>query len=49
MWANLNSKMLEFLESVSLADLVKQHHAKQTSHVPAVAVLHDRRELRVNG
>ena len=49
LWANLNSKMLEFLESVSLADLVKQHHAKQTSHVPAVAVLHDRRELRVNG
>lgn len=53
LWSELNSKMLEFLSSVSLAKLVSQQHHKQehrlTEQVPAIAVLHDCRDMRVAG
>lgn len=40
LWATLNQKMVEYLDSVSLRDLVEQQRTKQAQH----AVLHDSRE-----
>jgi Rrf2 family iron-sulfur cluster assembly transcriptional regulator len=40
LWASLNEKMHEYLNSVSLADLVQQQQRQR------VAVLHDQRPLR---
>ncbi len=37
LWTNLNAKMLEFLDSVSLQDLANQ----QTSQAPQVVVMHN--------
>lgn len=41
LWMNLNDKMFEYLNSVSLAELVKSQHAESP-----VAVLHDERPQR---
>ena len=42
LWANLNAKMVEYLDSVSLADLVEQQKLRaDKSGTPAV--LHDNR------
>ena len=42
LWANLNAKMVEYLDSVSLADLVEQQ--KLRADKPAMpSVLHDNR------
>lgn len=40
LWATLNQKMVEYLDSVSLQDLVDQQRAREG----APAVLRDRRE-----
>jgi Rrf2 family iron-sulfur cluster assembly transcriptional regulator len=42
LWANLNAKMVEYLDSVSLADLVEQQTARADKSA-APAVLHDNR------
>lgn len=42
LWANLNAKMVEYLDSVSLADLVEQQKARPTK-TGAMATLHDNR------
>jgi Rrf2 family iron-sulfur cluster assembly transcriptional regulator len=42
LWANLNAKMVEYLDSVSLADLVEQQKLRVDK--PAMpSVLHDNR------
>ena len=43
LWANLNVRMLDYLDSVTLADLVDQQNRKAKSGHPSVAVLHDSR------
>lgn len=40
LWANLNKRMYEYLDSISLADLVKEQHPD------AAIVLHDQRPAR---
>jgi Rrf2 family transcriptional regulator, iron-sulfur cluster assembly transcription factor len=42
LWANLNARMVDYLDSVSLADLVEQQKARIGKEV-AAAVLHDNR------
>jgi Rrf2 family iron-sulfur cluster assembly transcriptional regulator len=42
LWANLNAKMVEFLDSVSLADLVEQQKAR-ANRAGTPATLHDNR------
>lgn len=41
LWANLNAKMVEYLDSVNLADLVEQQ--KQRAATASPTVLHDNR------
>ena len=48
LWANLNVRMLDYLDSVTLADLVDQQNRKASSSHTSVAVLHDSR-LRPRG
>lgn|SRR5512147_2596137 len=45
LWSNLNAKMVEYLDSVTLADLVEQQkdRAAQAAKESASAVLHDNR------
>ena len=45
LWANLNAKMVEYLDSVTLADLVEQQKERvaQAAKEGASAVLHDNR------
>ena len=43
LWANLNVRMLDYLDSVTLADLVDQQNRKASSSHTSVAVLHDSR------
>lgn len=43
LWSTLNSKMYEYLASVSLADLVERQKAKEAGHVAVVA---DKRTTR---
>ena len=43
LWANLNKRMYEYLDSVSLADLVEQQRARQARAAATVQVLHDDR------
>jgi Rrf2 family iron-sulfur cluster assembly transcriptional regulator len=42
LWANLNAKMVEYLDSVSLADLVEQQKAR-ANRASTPATLHDNR------
>ncbi|HQR19580.1 MAG TPA: Fe-S cluster assembly transcriptional regulator IscR [Burkholderiaceae bacterium] len=42
LWANLNARMVDYLDSVSLADLVEQQKTRVESNASA-AVLHDNR------
>jgi Rrf2 family iron-sulfur cluster assembly transcriptional regulator len=42
LWANLNAKMVDYLDSVSLADLVQQQKARVEVGA-GNAVLHDNR------
>jgi Rrf2 family iron-sulfur cluster assembly transcriptional regulator len=42
LWANLNAKMVEYLDSVSLADLVEQQKAR-ANRAGTPATLHDNR------
>ena len=44
LWATLNQKMVEYLDSVSLRDLVEQQRSKQAQQ----AVLRDTRESGTN-
>ena len=43
LWATLNTRMLDYLDSVTLADLVEQQTQKAKNERLAVAVLHDSR------
>jgi len=43
LWANLNVRMLDYLDSVTLADLVDQQNRKARSSHASVAVLYDSR------
>jgi Rrf2 family iron-sulfur cluster assembly transcriptional regulator len=43
LWANLNIRMLAYLDSVTLADLVEQQNQKAKANRTSVAVLHDSR------
>ena len=44
LWSNLNVKMLEYLSSVSLADLVDQQRSRATTVRPApVSILREHR------
>jgi Rrf2 family iron-sulfur cluster assembly transcriptional regulator len=43
LWANLNVRMLDYLDSVTLADLVDQQTRKVKESHTSVAVLHDSR------
>ena len=43
LWANLNVRMLDYLDSVTLADLVDQQNRKAKVGNTSVAVLHDSR------
>ena len=43
LWANLNVRMLDYLDSVTLADLVEQQNQRATAGRTSVAVLHDSR------
>jgi Rrf2 family transcriptional regulator, iron-sulfur cluster assembly transcription factor len=50
LWANLNAKMVEYLDSVTLADLVAQQKHRAGVEAGTAAVLHDNRgRARVNG
>jgi Rrf2 family transcriptional regulator, iron-sulfur cluster assembly transcription factor len=46
LWANLNSRMLDYLNSVTLADLVEEQRQKARAKETTVAVLHDSRLQR---
>jgi Rrf2 family iron-sulfur cluster assembly transcriptional regulator len=48
LWANLNAKMVEYLDSVTLADLVEQQKERvaQTAKESGTSVLHDNRGHR---
>jgi Rrf2 family iron-sulfur cluster assembly transcriptional regulator len=48
LWANLNAKMVEYLDSVSLADLVEQQKQRptETAKTAATSVLNDNRTRR---
>ena len=46
LWANLNARMVEYLDSVTLADLVEQQKQKASEQGRAQTVLHDNRERR---
>ena len=48
LWATLNVRMLDYLDSVTLADLVEQQKQKPKAGSASVAVLHDSR-LRQRG
>ena len=48
LWANLNSRMLDYLNSVTLADLVAQQAEKAKRGNTTVAVLHDSRLRRAH-
>lgn len=48
LWANLNTRMLDYLDSVTLADLVEQQNQRANASATTVAVLHDSR-LRQGG
>ena len=41
LWANLNVRMLDYLDSVTLAELVEQQNQRATAGRTSVAVLHD--------
>ncbi len=43
LWATLNKRMYEYLDSVSLGDLVEQQLARQAKAAATVQVLHDDR------
>lgn len=45
LWANLNAKMVEYLDSVNLADLVEQQKQRvaETARTGSPSVLHDNR------
>ena len=43
LWANLNVRMLDYLDSVTLADLVEQQNQRARAKEAKVAVLHDSR------
>ena len=43
LWANLNTRMLDYLDSVTLADLVAQQNQRIKGSQETVAVLHDSR------
>jgi len=43
LWSTLNSKMYDYLASVSLADLVARQHEKEAKSGAAATVLEDRR------
>lgn len=43
LWANLNVRMLDYLDSVTLGDLVEQQNQKNLGKRETVAVLHDSR------
>lgn len=43
LWANLNARMVEYLDSVTLADLVAQQKHKVEMQAGSPAVLHDNR------
>ncbi len=43
LWANLNVRMLDYLDSVTLADLVEHQNQKSRMKTTKVAVLHDAR------
>ena len=43
LWANLNTRMLDYLDSVTLADLVEQQNQRIKGSQGTVAVLHDSR------
>ncbi len=43
LWANLNVRMLDYLDSVTLGDLVEQQNQKKRGRQETVAVLHDSR------
>lgn len=46
LWANLNVRMFDYLNSVTLADLVAQQNQRTKANVTMVAVLHDSRLQR---
>jgi predicted aldo/keto reductase-like oxidoreductase len=47
LWANLNRVMVDYLDSVSLHDLVEQQKQRMAQQGVSLAVLHDnRREAR---
>ncbi len=46
LWANLNVRMRDYLDSVTLADLVEHQNHKTRSGATTVAVLHDSRLRR---
>ena len=43
LWSNLNAKMVEYLDSVNLADLVEQQKQRMAQQGVNVAFLHDNR------
>jgi Rrf2 family iron-sulfur cluster assembly transcriptional regulator len=44
LWSNLNKKMIEYLDSVPLADLVDQQRARETTQAPKqISVLREHR------
>ena len=44
LWTNLNKRMIEYLDSVSLADLVEQQKGRETrSHPKEISVLKEHR------
>jgi Rrf2 family transcriptional regulator, iron-sulfur cluster assembly transcription factor len=43
LWANLNARMVEYLDSVTLANLVEQQKQKAGAQAGTPAVLHDNR------
>ncbi|WP_227814367.1 Fe-S cluster assembly transcriptional regulator IscR [Nitrogeniibacter aestuarii] len=45
LWTNLNKRMFEYLDSVTLKGLVEQQHARASK----IAVLKDKRESRADG
>jgi len=45
LWTNLNKRMYEYLDSVTLLGLVEQQHARAAK----IAVLKDKRERRADG
>lgn len=47
LWTNLNTKMNEYLSSVSLADLVAEQKRHPENNLPCTTVLRDQRDQRI--